>query len=199
LDSFRTITEPCVADIKEKGSVFKAYLLPVQSTESFFNQLGFIKEQEAKANHHCWAYRIDPDGLLERSSDDGEPSNTAGAPILRALISAELYNVAVVVVRYFGGTKLGVSGLISAYGDATRAVIDSAPVLESKLTWPMSIRFGYDQISFVERICQSPGVEIIERNQEATLTYHISVIRSNFEEIKGQLEANHLLTVRADL
>ena len=199
MDSFRTITEPCVADIKEKGSVFKAYLLPVQSTESFFNQLGFIKEQEAKANHHCWAYRIDPDGLLERSSDDGEPSNTAGAPILRALISAELYNVAVVVVRYFGGTKLGVSGLISAYGDATRAVIDSAPVLESKLTWPMSIRFGYGQISFVERICQSPGVKIIERNQEATLTYHISVIRSNFEEIKGQLEANHLLTVRADL
>ena len=174
-------------------------MLPVQSTESFFNQLALIKEQEPKANHHCWAYRIDPDGLLERSSDDGEPANTAGAPILRALVSAELYNVAVVVVRYFGGTKLGVSGLISAYGDATRAVIDSAPILESKLTWPMIIRFGYDQISFVERICQSPAVEIIERIQEATLTYHISVIRSNFEEIKGQLEANHLLTVRADL
>lgn len=179
--------------------MFKAYLLPVQSTESFLNQLALIKKQEPKANHHCWAYRIDPDSLLERFSDDGEPSNTAGAPILRALISAELYNVAVVVVRYFGGTKLGVSGLISAYGDATRAVIDIAPILESKLTWPMSIKFGYDQISSVERICQSPAVEIIERNQEATLTYHISVIRSNFEEIKGQLEANHLLTVRADL
>jgi len=199
LDSFRTITEPCVADIKEKGSVFKAYLLPVQSTESFFNQLGFIKEQEPKANHHCWAYRIDPDGLLERSSDDGEPSNTASAPILRALISAELYNVAVVVVRYFGGIKLGVSGLISAYGDATRAVINSAPILETKLTWTLSITFGYNQISFVERICKSSAVEILERNQEATLTYHISVIRSNFEEIKGQLEANHLLTVRTDL
>jgi len=199
LDSYRTIIQPCVADIKENGSVFKAYMLPVQSTESFFNQLALIKEKEPKANHHCWAYRIDPDGLLERSSDDGEPSNTAGAPILRALVSAELFNIAVIVVRYFGGTKLGVSGLISAYGDATRAVIDSAPTLEFKLTWPMIIRFGYDQISFVERICQSPAVEIIERNQEATLTYHISVIRSNFEEIKGQLEANHLLTVRADL
>lgn len=199
MDSYRTITQPCVANIKEKGSVFKAYLLPVQSTESFFKQLGFIKEQEPKANHHCWAYRIDPDGLLERSSDDGEPSNTAGAPILRALVSAELYNVAVVVVRYFGGTKLGVSGLISAYGNATRAVIESPPILKSKLTWPLSIKFGYDQISFVERICQSPAVEIIERNQEATLTYHISVIRSNFEEIKGQFEANHLLTVRTDL
>lgn len=199
MDSYRTVKQPCASDIKEKGSVFKAYMLPVQSTESFFNQLALIKEQEPKANHHCWAYRIDPDNLLERSSDDGEPSNTAGAPILRALVSADLYNVAVVVVRYFGGTKLGVSGLISAYGDATRAVINSAPVLESKLTWPIKINFGYEQISFVERICQSPEVEIIERIQEATLTYHISVIRSNFEEIKGQLEANHLLTVRADL
>ncbi len=124
MDSFRSITEPCAPDIKVKGSVFKAYSLPVQSTESFFNQLNFIKQQEPKLNHHCWAYRIDSDDLLEGSSDDGKPSNTAGAPIIRALVSAGLYNVAVVVVRYFGGTKLAVSGLISVCGDATRAVIE---------------------------------------------------------------------------
>jgi len=195
MDRYKSVNQPNRESLKVKGSTFTAYVLPVQSKESFFAQLDLIKAQEKGANHYCWAYRIEPLEVLERSNDDGEPANTAGAPILRVLKSCDLYNVAVVVVRYFGGTKLGVAGLITAYGDATQACLNSTSIVSNVITNEFKVHFTYDQISFVERICRMENVEVLHRDQHVNLTYTISVIRSKFEEIKAQFENNHLITI----
>ena len=195
MDEFKTINSPNRASIKVKGSTFTAYLLPVQSKESFMAQLDFLKSQEKGANHYCWAYRINPLSPEERGNDDGEPSNTAGAPILRVLKSNDLWNSAIVVVRYFGGTKLGVPGLISAYGDAASETLSSATIIRQTITKTFKVNFEYAQISFVERICKIENLEVIDREQGVKLSYTISVIQSKFEEIKEQFESNHLLTV----
>ena len=195
MDEFKTIDAPNRASIKVKGSTFTAYILPVQTKESFMAQLDFIKSQEKGANHYCWAYRINPLNAEERSNDDGEPSNTAGAPILRVLKSQDLWNCAIVVVRFFGGTKLGVPGLISAYGDAAQAcALASTPTVQT-ITKTFKVHFDYEQISFVERLCKIENLNVLDRAQGMKLTYTISVIQSKFEEIKGQFESNHLLTI----
>src|SRR5262245_36782634 len=110
-----TIAQSSFAEFKDRGSRFLAYAYPIQSTEDFKNYLHQLKKEHPKAVHHCFAYRIGIDGNNFRSSDDGEPSGTAGKPILGQIDSKGLTNTAIVVVRYFGGTLLGVPGLINAY------------------------------------------------------------------------------------
>ena len=196
-DKFKTIEQPALGILKDKGSKFNAYLLPVKSEDSFRAQLDLVKAQEPNARHYCWAFRLDPENLLEKSNDDGEPSNTAGAPILRSLMSAELVNVACVVVRYFGGTKLGVPGLIAAYGGSAKEAIENAQICEETITRNLEVTFGYSELSFVERTARETGAEIITRIQEQNLLYVLRVEKSKLKETRDHFEKNHRLRTRA--
>lgn len=195
-DAYMTINSPALGVYKEKGSSFKAYVFSCKNESSFKRQLDLVKSQEPAGRHHCWALRVHPEQVFERSNDDGEPGNTAGAPILRALTSHELLNVGCVVVRYFGGIKLGVPGLIRAYGEATQLAIEQAVVKKEFLTASFSIQFGYDQLSFVERAAKELNLNVLERNQGQSLDYRFCVNRSKLEETQAYFESNHLIRLR---
>src|SRR3954466_2613415 len=120
---YHTIEQSAFAEFKDRGSRFLAYAFPMQTSDDFKKQLQVLKKEHPKAVHHCFAYRIGLDGNNFRVSDDGEPSGSAGRPILGQIDSKNITNAAVIVVRYFGGTLLGVPGLINAYKMATSLVL----------------------------------------------------------------------------
>lgn len=129
--------------LKEKGSQFWAYGFRCESEAAFERQLYELKKQHFNASHHCYGWRIYPQELKEFAQDDGEPSGTAGLPILNQMKSADLCNSAIVVVRYFGGTKLGKSGLIAAYGEAARQCIETLPKEQLQAGRAVNLRFDY--------------------------------------------------------
>ncbi len=133
-DSYFSIKEPAFGEYKEKGSKFLAYAFPVSNEEEIMLQLSTLKSQHPKARHFCYAYRLGINGLQYRINDDGEPSGTAGKPIYGQMLSHEFSDVFVVVVRYFGGTKLGASGLIQAYKQAAAEALDQAISIEKIIT-----------------------------------------------------------------
>jgi len=145
IDAFRTIAEPAKGRITRKKSRFLAYLRPVASVDEIESALAEIRRETHDASHHCTAYRlVGPDAPIASSDDAGEPTGSAGSPILRRLEEVDLLNVVAVVVRYFGGTKLGIGGLIRAYGDATEAALESARIVEQRVTVELLIRFPAD-------------------------------------------------------
>ena len=195
IDGYLSIDEPSVGQVKDKGSKFIAYLIPCKTEASFKSQLDLVKLNEPNARHYCWAFRINPESIFERSNDDGEPGNSAGTPILRALQSQELVDVACVVARYFGGTKLGVPGLIHAYGGSAKEACELSNIIECQITRDFEVDFNYEQISFVERLVRELDLEIIKRDQESELRYVIRVNRSKLGQTLDQFEKNHLLRI----
>lgn len=152
IDSYHTIECDAVAEIREKSSRFIAYAYRVTDPEEVDRAVAKLKKEHHSARHHCYAYRIGVGGAINRSNDDGEPSGTAGRPILGRLLSMELSDVLVVVVRYFGGTLLGTSGLIAAYGAATTAVIEVAGRVEKVLTEWVRVEVEYADLDRVIKI-----------------------------------------------
>lgn len=143
LDSYRTIAAPVVGEFKDRGSKFLAFAYPAEREEDCLALLEPLRKEHFKANHHCFAWRLGADGSRFRANDDGEPSGTAGRPILGQIDSAGLTNVFVVVVRYFGGTLLGASGLINAYREATADALRQANVVEKILQDVFRLDFDY--------------------------------------------------------
>lgn len=160
-DTYRIIAGPTRAEIKVKGSRFIAEALPASTPTEAEVQVAAIRKREYDATHHCWAYRTGADGAQFRSSDDGEPSGTAGAPILRQIDAKEVTNTLVVVTRYYGGTKLGTGGLIRAYGDAAAVAMADTVVREEIVRVTLKIRFPYDETS--------PAMRLIEE-MDASMT-----------------------------
>lgn len=152
---YNTISAPAQTEFKDRGSRFLAYVFPIQSVDDFKKRLKELKEEHPKAAHHCFAYRIGTDGNNFRASDDGEPSGSAGKPILGQIDSKGLTNIAAVVVRYFGGTLLGVPGLINAYKTATSLALQLAPVMEKPILVNYELQFDYtlmnDVMIYVKR------------------------------------------------
>ena len=152
---FNTITAPSHTEFKDRGSRFIAYAFPIQSADDFKKRLKELKEEHPKAAHHCFAYRIGTEGNNFRASDDSEPSGSAGKPILGQIDSKGLTNVAVVVVRYFGGTLLGVPGLINAYKTSTSLALQLTPTAEKPILVEYELEFDYtlmnDVMIFVKR------------------------------------------------
>lgn len=146
-DTFRQIAAAKVAEIKVKGSRFIAEALPATSEAEAMELLQAVRKREYNATHHCWAYRIGQEGALFRYSDDGEPSGTAGKPILRHIDAREVTNLIVVVTRYYGGTKLGTGGLIRAYGDAAREVLAQCRVETHIIRARLRVVFDYADTS----------------------------------------------------
>ena len=146
---YHTIAQASTAEFKDRGSKFIAYAFAIETADDFKKEWQTLKKEHPKAVHHCFAYRIGTDGNNFRSSDDGEPSGTAGKPILRQIDSKGVTNVGVVVVRYWGGTMLGVPGLINAYKTAAALSLQITPVVEKQIEENYSIEFDYTQMNEV--------------------------------------------------
>ena len=162
-DSYLTIAEPAEAIYKERSSKFLTYAYPVESEGEIKELLDALRKQYYDATHHCYAYRLGAHGEMFRANDDGEPSGTAGKPILGQLLSANLTNCLVVVVRYFGGTKLGVSGLIQAYKESTAEVIAVSKIIEKTVDRVVKIDFDYTSMNGVMRIVKEMNPRIDEQ------------------------------------
>ena len=151
-DIFKTVDMISQGEYKEKGSKFPSYLFPIESVKDFEQQMEMIKKEHFKARHHCYAYRLGFAGEEFRQNDDGEPSGTAGKPILGQLIKHELTFVGAIVVRYFGGTKLGTSGLIRAYKEGTIDAITNGNIVSKTRTADLKVSFDYSQMGKVMQV-----------------------------------------------
>ena len=148
--SFNTIKSP-VENIllKEKGSKFIGFAFPVDDEAELKKSLGKIREEHPKATHHCYAYRLGIKGENYRANDDGEPSGSAGLPIYNQLLAHEITNVLVIVVRYYGGTKLGVSGLVKTYKESAKLTLDEAEIITKELESDLEIEFDFHQQNII--------------------------------------------------
>lgn len=161
--------------LKEKGSKFISYVVPVAHEEEVRAGLLKIRKLHPKATHHCYAYRLGLKGEDYRANDNGEPSGTAGLPIYNQLLAHDLTNVLVVVVRYYGGTKLGVAGLIRAYKESAIMVLDQCEIVTRELHKKLTLRFDYENQSSVYQIIHRNGYEIqkVENGEQVTLCLNI--------------------------
>jgi uncharacterized YigZ family protein len=160
-DSYFTIATPANAQIKEKGSKFLAYAFPVRTEADIKQQLTALKKEHPSANHHCYAWRLGADKAAFRSNDDGEPANSAGKPILGQIQAKDLTNILIVVVRYFGGTLLGVGGLISTYRASATEVLNACKIEEQFILYQYKVEYDFDVLSPVMRLLKDYEAKIL--------------------------------------
>jgi uncharacterized YigZ family protein len=173
MDFYNTLAKEAKAEFKDRGSHFIAYAFPIPDIDGFKERLNEIKKEHPKATHHCFAYRLGLDGNNYRVSDDGEPSGTAGRPILGQIDSKELVDTLVIVVRYFGGTMLGVPGLIHAYRSAAALALQMTPQIQRPVERQMIIRFDYTQMNGVMTLVKQCQCRVL--NQEIQLFSNITI------------------------
>lgn len=174
-DSYLTVKQPAQGLFKDKGSKFIGYIFPIQSAEDVKGILAELKAEHPKARHICWALRLSTDRSVFRVNDDGEPSGTAGKPILNTLLSANLTQVCIAVVRYFGGTLLGVPGLIHAYKEASLAAIKEAEIIEKTLKDRYQIHVPYTQLNKVMKILKEENITIIAQELDTECSLIIEI------------------------
>ncbi|MFT5645780.1 MAG: putative YigZ family protein [Aureispira sp.] len=187
-DTYLTIKAPSIGEYKDKGSKFIAYTFPVFSETEVKECLEIVKKEHFKARHYCYAYRIGLDGKRFRANDDGEPSGTAGRPILGQIDSFGLANVLSVVVRYFGGTKLGTSGLKKAYKESTRDAFQQAQIVEKIVEDQFNVVFDYVATSDVMNFIKNEGFKILNASYENKTTLLMTIRQSDIERFKKTLE-----------
>jgi uncharacterized YigZ family protein len=186
-DFYTTIEKPSHAGFKDRGSKFFAFAFPILTADDFKKQLQFLKKDHPKAVHHCFAYRIGTDGNNFRSSDDGEPSGTAGKPILGQIDSKGITNVAVIVVRYWGGTMLGVPGLINAYKTATALALQITPVVEKQIEVNYSIEFDYTQMNEVMMIMKQFNCTVHSNEMQLFCNMNTGIPKNRLDEVLYRL------------
>ena len=179
--TYRTLKSPIQAEIKDKGSRFLAFAYPVQTAEQVKKHVDDLRQEHHKARHWCYAYRLGVDGNQFRANDDGEPSGSAGRPILGQIDSFELTDVLVVVVRYFGGTLLGVSGLIHAYKTSTQMALENAQIIEKNIEKMVWIRCEYPYLNEAIRIAKNHQAEIIEQDLQLDCRLTVRIPLANAE------------------
>lgn len=177
-DTYKTIDSPAEGIYKEKGSKFLAKAYPVRTEVQVKAIVEQLKEEYYDARHHCYAYILGPKGDKWRANDDGEPSGTAGKPIHGQLLSFNLTNVLVVVIRYFGGTKLGVSGLINAYKTATHDALTNAEIITRTVDAIYSVTFGYTMMNDVMRLAKDLNLQLLEQQFDNTCIIRVRIRRS---------------------
>ncbi|MDL2314821.1 YigZ family protein [Bacteroidales bacterium OttesenSCG-928-C19] len=174
-DTYKTIESPSEGLYKEKGSKFIAFAIPATTEEEIKEHIAQIKKNHHDARHHCYAYILGHNKSAYRINDDGEPSGTAGKPIHGQLLSKDLTNTLVIVVRYFGGTKLGVSGLITAYKEATRDALDNAKIIEKTVNDIYRIEFEYPLMNNVMKVLKDESIEQFNQRFEMDCSLEISI------------------------
>lgn len=187
-DTYRTIEEPAEGLYKEKGSKFIALAYPVYSEEEVKEVLAELRKKYYDARHHCYAYILGADQSRYRANDDGEPNHSAGDPILGQIRSAGLSNVLVVVVRYFGGTKLGVSGLINAYKVSAAEALASATIVEKHETVLLQAHYTYPQMNDVMSLVKEYDLQVRDQQFALDCRLTLEVRRQLQEEITTKLE-----------
>jgi len=188
LSAFLTIANPSEGIYKEKASRFLAYAWPVSSEEEVKELLTGLRKDHHKARHVCFAYRLGADKSNFKYSDDGEPHNSAGFPILGQIKSFDLTNILVVVVRYFGGTKLGLGGLTAAYKDAAKDALDHADIIEEIEHETISITIDYARLSELMNFIRQHNIKITEQDLSGECKVVISVPKNDLDVIKARLE-----------
>jgi uncharacterized YigZ family protein len=187
-DIYKTLAAPCSGVFKDNGSKFLAYAFPVDTADEVKQHVQRLKKEYFDARHHCYAYRIGVRGEQWRANDDGEPSSTAGKPILGQLLSRELTNVLIVVVRYFGGILLGVPGLINAYRNAASEALDNAQIVEKTAKAQLTFRFSYEAMNDVMKLLKDEKAEILSQQFDAECVIKIAVPRSRADDMREKLD-----------
>ena len=196
-DTYKTIAKPAEGSYSEKRSKFLAYAFPVQNEQEVKQRLAEIQKKHWDARHHCYAYILGPHKDAYRLNDNGEPSGTAGRPIYGQLLSKDLTNTVVIVVRYFGGIKLGVSGLQNAYKVAAREALDAAVIEERTVQEQYRVTFEYVKMNDIMQILKDPEVQVIDRQSYMQCIYTISVRQRDADRITGALRKVPMTEVTA--
>ncbi|MEQ9089814.1 MAG: YigZ family protein [Balneola sp.] len=184
----KTVSNIFISEFKERGSKFIGYLIPAKSEKEFDEQLQKLKTELWDASHHCYAYRIGANDTTEFSSDDGEPSGTAGLPILNQLRSNELLDVCAVVVRYFGGTKLGKSGLIEAYGEGAKQAIEASKLKTVVPCVWFEVSYEYSEENIIQKLRQDFRLHEKKSEYLEKVTLTVAVSSEFSDSFKNRLE-----------
>ena len=189
-DLYKTIDFPSEEVLlKEKNSKFFGYAIPVTSEEEVKENLERLRKEHFSARHWCYAYQIGTEKIQYRANDDGEPNNSAGMPIYGQIQSFEVTNILVVVVRYFGGVKLGVGGLISAYKTAAQMALENATIIEKTIDKHFIISFGYAHMNKVMRIIKEKNLQIVSQKMEMDCEIEISIRKKNVQNLLDTFES----------
>ena len=187
-DRYLTLEAPAETSCRERSSKFLAYAYPVEDEERIRTILDELRKRYYDATHHCYAWRLGPRGEQFRANDDGEPSGTAGQPILGQLLSHELTDTLIVVVRYFGGTKLGVPGLIAAYREAAAEAIAAARIVERTVDRTIRIDFPYAAMNDIMRVVKEERPRIVEQRFDNLCTMRLTIRESCAERLAERLK-----------
>ena len=195
-DKYKEIKSNTTGIYKEKGSKFIAYTFPVYSEGEVKEKLEEVKKLEHSARHHCYAYVLNPDKSAQRANDDGEPSSTAGKPILRQIQSNDLTNILIIVVRYFGGVKLGVPGLIRSYKTAASDAISKSTIITKTIKEYYQVDFKYPQMNDIMRIVKENDLEIVNTDFQINCNLIFAAQKSKAKSIVSTFQRNHKLKIR---
>jgi len=196
MNYYKTIEKPSVAEYKDRGSKFLAYAFPIESADDFKKRLKQLKEEHPKAAHHCFGYRIGVDGNNFRSGDDGEPSGSAGKPILGQIDSKELTNIAVIVVRYFGGTLLGVPGLINAYKTSASLALQLTGIVQKSVLAYYELHFDYTLMNDVMLVVKRFGLSVLKNEMQLFCRMEVGIPAENLDFCLEKLKDMHAVEVK---
>ena len=184
IDSYKTITQPSKEGLfKDRGSKFYGYAFPISNEEEIKEKIELLKKQHYNARHWCYAWQLGKNYDHYRANDDGEPSNSAGMPIYGQLQSFNVTNVLVVVVRYFGGTKLGVGGLIKAYKNGAKLALENSNIIDKTINEKFLIKFEYPEMNTVMRIIKDEKISINNQKLELNCEFIISIRKKEAEKV----------------
>ena len=195
-DKYKEVKNHTTGIYKEKGSKFIAYSYPVYSEEEVKEKLEEVRKLEHSARHYCYAYILNPDKSAQRANDDGEPSSTAGKPILGQILSNDLTNILIVVVRYFGGVKLGFPGLIRSYKTAAAEAILEATIITKTIKEQYEVSFKYPQMNDVMRLIKEYDLEVVNTDFQIDCKLIFAVPKSKEEMVIEAFKKNHELSIK---
>ncbi|MBV1922616.1 MAG: YigZ family protein [Flavobacteriaceae bacterium] len=196
-DTYKTITKPSEeALFKDRGSKFYGYAFPVTTEEEIKEYIEGLKKTHFNARHWCYAWQLGNDYSKYRANDDGEPSNSAGMPIYGQLQSFDVTNILVVVVRYFGGTKLGVGGLIQAYKTGAQWALENSNIIEKTIDVDFKLQFEYPEMNIVMRIVKDQNLNITGQKLELKCEYIISVRKKDADRIYNLFDNTYKVTIK---
>jgi uncharacterized YigZ family protein len=196
---YYTIEQPSMAEFKDRGSKFFAFAYPAKDIDSCKKILAQLKKEHGKAVHHCLAYRLGVDGSTFRVSDDGEPAGSAGRPILGQIDSKGLTNVLVVVVRYFGGTLLGIPGLINAYKTSTALALQLSPIIKKPIEIAYELNFDYHQMNEVMMLVKQYNCSVVEQTAQLFIQLQIGIPKNRLDEVLEKLGALREVSFKTSL
>ncbi|WP_026451873.1 IMPACT family protein [Aequorivita capsosiphonis] len=196
-DTYKTIKKPGEEALyKEKGSKFFGYAFPVTTEDQVKEHIEDLKKKHHSARHWCYAWQIGKSYEHYRANDDGEPSNSAGMPIYGQLQSFDVTNVLVIVVRYFGGTKLGVGGLIQAYKTSAQMALEASKIVQRTINETFSLKFEYPEMNIVMRIINDENISVVNRKMELQCEFEISVRQKDAERIFEVFENTYKVLIK---